>query len=93
MSGFYGKCIFFALLGFTLSFLSLRAEQVAAPTFSQPTGTYHTPVTITLECATPGARMFYTLDGSEPTTNATLYRHGRKRLQSDLMQCPLKRVQ
>lgn len=73
MSGFYEKCVFFALLGFTLSFLSLRAEQVAAPTFSQPTGTYHTPVTITLDCATPDARIFYTLDGSEPTTAATLY--------------------
>lgn len=41
--------------------------RVAEPTFSEPGGFYLSGRTITMSCATPGAVIRYTLDGSEPT--------------------------
>jgi hypothetical protein len=39
---------------------------VATPTFSKSGGTYNTEQTATITCATPGATIRYTLDGSDP---------------------------
>ena len=46
--------------------------QVAAPVFSPASGS-NVPVNVTISCATPGAAIYYTLDGSLPTQGSTLY--------------------
>ncbi|MCQ2347858.1 MAG: chitobiase/beta-hexosaminidase C-terminal domain-containing protein [Paludibacteraceae bacterium] len=52
----------------------------AAPAVANPTATpstmanvYWEPITVTLACATEGADIYYTIDGSEPTASATKY--------------------
>jgi hypothetical protein len=53
---------------------TITLPQVAAPTFSPPGGTYSSVQTVTISCATAGASVRYTTDGSTPTeTNGTLY--------------------
>ena len=44
-------------------------EKVATPTIQQETGTHNVSITT----ATPGATIYYTTDGSTPTTSSTLY--------------------
>ncbi len=46
--------------------------QVATPIFSPASGS-NVPVNVTISCATPGAAIYYTLDGSLPTTSSLLY--------------------
>ena len=49
-------------------------EVVAAPTFTPASGTTFTSSQIvTITCATDGATIYYTTDGSTPTTVSTLY--------------------
>jgi hypothetical protein len=45
----------------------------AAPTFSPAAGTYASAQSVTLATATPGATIYYTIDGSAATTSSTLY--------------------
>ncbi len=48
--------------------------QVATPTFSPAAGTYSSAQSVTLSCATTGATIRYTTDGSTPTaTTGTVY--------------------
>jgi hypothetical protein len=48
--------------------------KVATPTFLPPDGTlFDTTLAVTVSCATAGAEIRYTLDGSEPTAASTLY--------------------
>ena len=47
--------------------------QVIAPVISPAEGTYSTTQSVTMVCATSGATIRYTLDGSEPTSSSTVY--------------------
>lgn len=49
------------------------APPAAAPTFSLPSGYYTTAQTVTIRDATPGAKIYYTTNGTPPNANSTLY--------------------
>ena len=46
---------------------------VEAPTFYPAGGDYTAAQTVTLSCATEGATIYYTLDGTDPTAESTAY--------------------
>ena len=46
---------------------------VATPTFTPAAGTYNEAQNVTIACATEGATIYYTLDGTDPTTASTAY--------------------
>ncbi|MEI6834771.1 MAG: Ig-like domain-containing protein, partial [bacterium] len=48
-------------------------DTAAAPKFSLNSGTYGPSTPISLSTSTPGAAIYYTTDGSSPTTNSALY--------------------
>jgi hypothetical protein len=45
----------------------------STPTFGLPPSQYTAPVSLTLATATPGASVFWTIDGTEPTTSSNPY--------------------
>lgn len=47
--------------------------QVSAPTFSPPGGTYTSIQSVTISDSTAGSAIYYTIDGSAPTTSSTKY--------------------
>lgn len=76
-----------SLLVFTLVFLAIQLNgcggssasgsptttTAAAPTFSPATGTYSTTQSVTISDTTPGATIYYTTNGTTPTTASTVY--------------------
>ncbi len=51
------------------------ANKVATPVFNVQSGKYHHPITVTIDYATPGATIYYTIDGTLPDTASTIYRN------------------
>jgi hypothetical protein len=49
------------------------SEQTAIPVSSVATGVYETPQTVTITSATSGATIYYTTDGTAPTTSSMIY--------------------
>jgi hypothetical protein len=47
--------------------------QAATPTFSPAGGTYNSAQSVTISDSSPGVTIYYTTDGSTPTTSSTLY--------------------
>ena len=46
---------------------------VATPTFSPAGGTFTTAQTVTISCSTNGVSIYYTTNGSTPSTSSTMY--------------------
>lgn len=46
---------------------------VSTPTFTPAAGTYYEAQNVTINCSTEGATIYYTLDGTEPTTESSVY--------------------
>ena len=57
----------------TVTYTSSVASNVATPTFTVEAGTYGEKQSVGIECATEGAAIYYTLDGTTPDNTATLY--------------------
>ncbi len=57
---------------FTATYSAPTASAVATPTFSVEAGTKYNPFSVEIT-AEEGATVYYTLDGTEPTTESTVY--------------------
>jgi hypothetical protein len=57
----------------TLSQVVNPGSQVATPTFSPLGGTYTAAQLVTISDTTPGATIYFTTNGTTPTTNSTVY--------------------
>jgi hypothetical protein len=52
---------------------TINLSQAATPTISLAAGTYYAPQTVTISDITPGAIIYYTTNGTQPTTSSTMY--------------------
>lgn len=52
---------------------SVNTQQVATPTFSPSAGTYGSTQSVSISDTTSGSTIFYTTDGTTPTTSSTQY--------------------
>jgi len=53
--------------------VAVSLSSVATPAFSPTAGSYSADQNVTISCATPGASIHYTIDGSAPTSSSTTY--------------------
>ena len=57
----------------TVNYVSISGGTVSAPSFSPAGGTYTTAQTVSISCGTTGAAIYYTTDGSTPSSSSTPY--------------------
>lgn len=57
----------------TVNYGPIDASLPVAPTFTPVAGTYTSAQSVEIECATVGATIYYTTDGSTPTSGSTAY--------------------
>lgn len=50
---------------------SPATAQVATPVISLPSGSYSSAQTVTVDCATPGVNIYYTVDGTDPVVGTS----------------------
>ena len=62
-----------AQLAYWASVMHPPDPSVPTPTFSPAPGTYHTPQNVTISDAMNGATIYYTLDGTLPTTSSPIF--------------------
>jgi len=55
------------------TYVSPAGSAAAAPAFSPAAGTYATPQSVTISDATPGTTIYYTTNGTTPTTSSSVY--------------------
>jgi len=65
---------------------STSVPATAAPVFSVAAGTYTSVQTVAITCATAGAAIYYTVDGSVPSVESTLYSAPIKVASSETLQ-------
>jgi hypothetical protein len=53
--------------------IAAPATAAATPTFSPIAGAYGVPQTVTISCSTPSPTIYYTTNGSTPTTSSPVY--------------------
>jgi hypothetical protein len=70
---FSGDTNFNASTSLAVTFAVAPAATAATPAFSVATGTYTTTQTVTISDATAGATIYYTTNGTAPTTSSTVY--------------------
>jgi hypothetical protein len=63
----------FYLKSITVTYSSGGQQTVATPTFSVAEGTYHVAQSVTISCGTSDASIYYTTNGSTPSTSSTPY--------------------
>lgn len=57
----------------SVNITGLYDNRVSTPTISPNVETFSESVSVTLETSTPGSTIYYTLDGSDPTTTSLVY--------------------
>ena len=70
---YYNNTTYEFATGNYLISLNRPTPSVATPTFNPAAGTYTEAQTVTIDCATASAVIYYTLDGTEPTNASTPY--------------------
>lgn len=61
------------IAAFDITYSSSGQQNVSTPTFSPASGTYYNSVDVEIACSTEGATIYYTLDGTTPTTTSSVY--------------------
>lgn len=71
--GFYNNPQLRVALESDVTLHQTPTQTVATPTFTPEAGTYTEAQNVTIECATDGATIYYTLDGNDPTSESNTY--------------------